>query len=59
MYGIWKVYTTADSQGVGLVVWDTIVLVAVTGSVVGSIALSRKTWPEYRVLLAGLVMLCV
>ena len=57
MKGLWNVYTTTTEAGVGLIVWNFIVLTVISGLTVLAFVGRRKEWPEFRTLLAGFVAL--
>jgi hypothetical protein len=57
MIGIWNVPTHASSFGLGVMVWDILVFLAVSSCTVGAAIRNHKAWPEYRVVILSMVFL--
>ncbi len=55
MKGLWNLYTTTRPPGVGLVVWNFIVLIIISLFTAGIFVGWRKEWP--KTLLVGFVTL--
>ena len=58
MKGLWNLYTTTTTEaGIGLIAWNLMVLIVISGFTGFAFVAKRIEWPEFRTLLAGFVAL--